>query len=95
MKPLLNHARHKRCKLRLLPAFLIRKLHMHEIQPLERMVFLDASVHVHATILTRMALDCAALVDDGQFALVGGDADVLNGDDAYHGEERARGLPAL
>jgi hypothetical protein len=96
IKALLNNAAHKRRKLRLLPPVLrITKLAVHEIQPLERMIDLDAAKHVHAAVLARVALDHGRRVDDSELVGVGRDAELLSGNDADDGEERAVGFPAL
>ena len=68
---------------------------MHEVQTLERMVLLNASEHVHATVFARMPLDHCVLVHDPEFVLVGGDAEAVTGNYADDGEEGALRFPAL
>lgn len=50
---------------------------------------------MHAAVLADMALDDGALVHDLQLVFVGGDFELVDGDDGDDGEERARRLPAF
>ena len=52
-------------KLRLLPALLVGQLGVHKVQPLEGVVFLDATEHVHPAALAGISLNSSGCVDDG------------------------------
>ena len=96
IKATLNNRRHERRKLRLLPTPLIRQLHVHKVQPLERViVLLDAAEHVRAAGAAGVALNCGVCVDDVELVAVGGHLHGVFGDDSDDGEERARGFPAF
>jgi len=92
---LLDEGRDERSELRLLPAFLVGQLDVHEIKPLERVVLLDATVQMDAALLARVAEDGDVLVHDLQLVPVRGHFDVVDGDDCDDGEQSALGLPAL
>lgn len=68
---------------------------MHEIQPLERMGFLDATIHVHAAVLAGVAEDHGRRVDDVEVGGVGDDGEVVDWDDGHDGEEGAGRFPAF
>jgi hypothetical protein len=58
-------------------------------------VHFDAAEHVHAAVLAGVALDHGRLVDDGEFVLARGDAQLVAGHDADDGEEGVGRLPAF
>ena len=68
---------------------------MHEIQPLEGMVLLDAPEHMYPALLARVTLDGSAPIDDSELLCVGRDTQGVPRHDPDHGEQRASGLPAL
>lgn len=50
---------------------------------------------MNTTLLACMSLESGILVEDRQFALVGSDFDVVDGNDSNDGEESTSWLPAL
>lgn len=68
---------------------------MYEIQALEWVVLLDASVHVHAAVLAGVALDHGGLIDDFEFVFARRDFKLLDGYNADDGEEGVFRLPAF
>lgn len=94
-QPLLNHRTHKRRKLDFLPPFLVAQLDMHKVQAVEGMLGFNASVHVHTTVLARVALDHGVLVDNAEFGFAGGDGERRARDDAYDAEDCTGRFPAL
>ncbi len=79
----------------MLPALLVRALYVHEVEAVEGVLLLDASIQVHAAVAAGVALDGSALVDDGQLVAVRRHRDLVPGDDGDDGEESALRLPAF
>jgi hypothetical protein len=92
---LLNNGRHKGRELGLLPALLRRELGVHEVEAVEGVLLLDASVQVDATVAARVSLNSRRLVDDLELIGVGRHRDAVAGDDSDEREEGTGGLPAL
>ena len=68
---------------------------MDEVESFERMILLDPTKQVDATVLASMALDGCAFVHDDQLLLVGCDLDIVGRNNPDEGEESSGGLPAL
>jgi len=92
---LLDDGRDKSSKLWFLPSLLVRQFDMDEVEPLECMILLNATIQVDATMCASMALDDGVWIDDFQLVSVGYDLDILNRNNADKGEESPCWLPAL
>ena len=68
---------------------------MNKVETLERVLLLDAAEHVNTAIAAGVSLDSSALVDDGELVTVGGDLELIAGDDSDDGEKSTLRLPAL
>lgn len=68
---------------------------MDKVKALEGVLLLDAPEQVDAAVAAGVSLDGGALVDDLELVAVGGDGELVLGDDGDDGEEGALGLPAL
>lgn len=69
---------------------------MHEVQAIERMVFIfDAAVHMRMALFASMSLNNRALVDDDQLLSVRDDADFIARNNCSDREFRTCGLPAF
>lgn len=79
----------------LLPALFLPKLGMHEVQALERVIFVNTSVHVNAAFLAGVALDNGLIIDNFEFVLARLDFELFYRNDADDGEEGAIRLPAF
>lgn len=92
---LLDDGRDKGSELRLLPALFVRELDVDKVKTLEGVLLLDATKHVDTTVTAGVSLNGSALVDDGEFVSVGGDLDLVAGDDGDDREESTLRLPAF
>jgi hypothetical protein len=92
---LLNDGRDKSSELRFLPALLVRELDVDKVKTLEGVLLLDAAEHVNTTVAASVSLNSSALVNDGELVSVGGDLDLVAGDDSDDREESTLRLPAL
>ncbi len=78
-----------------LPTLLLSKLGMYEIEALERMVLLDATVHVYATFLAGIALNHGAIINHLQLVFARCHLEFINWNNAHDGEQGTRRFPAL
>lgn len=92
---LLNDGRDKGSELGLLPALLVGELDVDKVKTLEGMLLLDAAKQVDATVTAGVSLNSSTLVDDGELVSVGGDLELVAGNDSDDGEESTLRLPAL
>jgi hypothetical protein len=92
---LLNDGRDKSSELRFLPALLVRELDVDKVKTLEGVLLLDAAEHVNTTVAASVSLNSSALVNDGELVSVGGDLNLVAGDDSDDREESTLRLPAL
>jgi hypothetical protein len=92
---LLNDGRDKGSELRLLPALFVGELDVDKVKTFEGVLLLDAAKHVDATVAAGVSLNSSALVDDSELVSIGGDLELVAGDDSNDGEESTLRLPAL
>lgn len=92
---LLDDGRHETGELGLLPALLLGKLSVDEVEAVEGVSLLDAAVHVNATVGAGVALDDSGGIDDLQLGGIGLNGEVVARNNTDDGEEGASGLPAL
>jgi hypothetical protein len=92
---LLNDRRDESRELGLLPSLLIRELSVDKVQTVKSVRLLNSTVHVDSAFAACLSQNDGCGIDDLKLRFVCLDSQVVAGNNADHGEERAGGLPAL